>query len=172
MSIKSLKSMLSVYALALFIIVPSIQAEELSADQQVAGLEKMCKEAASAIKNRQAKKSLYLRLGGESKIRTFSTLLYAAHKSNDKISHFFVDSESGPVIENLTKFLVVGTGGKGEYKQPSMENVHRNMKIRNEDFLAAGADVQSTMKGLEYGENEIQEMVCALVSFIPVVVTR
>lgn len=169
---KPFKSMLAVLALALFIVVPSVQAKEASADEQVAGLEKMCKEATPAMQERQAKESLYLRLGGEEKIRTFSTLLYDAHKRNKEIGHFFVDSESGPVIENVTKFLVVGTGGGGEYKQKSMKGVHRDMKIRNADFLSAGVDVQNVMKELNYGDNEIQEVVCALVSFIPVVVTR
>ena len=51
-----------------------------------------------------------------------------------------------------------------------MSTVHKQMKITNSDFLSAGGDVQAVMKELNYGDDEIQEVVCALVSFVPVVV--
>ncbi len=37
------------------------------------------------------------------------------------------------------------------------------MKLTNADFMTAGADVIQAMKNLEYGQNEIDEVVCALV---------
>ena len=53
-----------------------------------------------------------------------------------------------------------------------MGTAHRSLKITNADFLAAGGDVNGVMKAMKYGENETQEVVCALVSFVPVVVVQ
>jgi hypothetical protein len=51
-----------------------------------------------------------------------------------------------------------------------MAQVHEQFGISYSDFLSAGGDVQTVMKGLGYGEEEIQEAVCFLVSFVPQVV--
>jgi hemoglobin len=138
--------------------------------EQVVGLQTMCKESEQAIKERQSKISLYDRLGGREKIGTFATNLYHSHKNNKQIGHMFKHVQEKPFIGHVTEFLVVGTGGKGKYTGRDMESVHKKLKITNSDFLSAGGDVQDTMKALNYGDNEIQEVICALVSFIPVVV--
>ena len=138
--------------------------------EKVADLQNMCKESASAMKERQAKTSLYSRLGEREKIKIFAENLFVAHKNNEHIGYMFSTVKKEPFVRNVTEFLVVGTGGKGKYNGGDMSTVHKNLNISNSDFLSAGGDVQVVMKGLNYGENEIQEVVCALVSFIPVVV--
>ncbi len=140
--------------------------------EKVAGLEKMCKEASVAIKERQAKSSLYSRLGERKKITVFVEKLYVAHKNNQQIGHMFKHVPSVPFIKNVTEFLVVGTGGQGKYMGRDMSSAHKDLKVTNTDFLAAGGDVQQVMKELNYGDNEIQEVVCALVNFVPVVVVN
>lgn len=141
-----------------------------SAADQVAGLQKMCTESTAAMKARQDKKSLYERLGKRKGINNFFTHLLPEHRANKKIAHLFKHSDDKKVIAHSTDFLVAGSGGPNKYKGRNMEKVHAHLKITNADFLAAGEDVQITMKKLGYGENEIQEVVCALVSFIPQVV--
>lgn len=141
-----------------------------SASEQVLGLQTMCKESAPAMKARQEKKSLYERLGKREGINRFFTHLLPAHRANKKIAHLFQNSDDKKVIAHSTDFLVTGSGGPASYKGRSMGKVHAHLKITNEDFLEAGGDVQRVMKKLGYGENEIQEVVCALVSFIPQVV--
>lgn len=140
--------------------------------EQVAGIQKSCTEATDAMKGRQAAKSLYERLGKEEKIKQFSAKIYEAHKSNQKIGHLFEKIQKGPFVDRVSKFLITGTGGPGKYTGRGMKEVHQAMKITHEDFLAAGGDVQSVMKELSYSENEVQEVVCALVSFVPEVVTQ
>ena len=141
----------------------------LTAKEQVAGLKKMCQKAASVMKKRQATNSLYNRLGGEENIRLFSTKLYQLHRSNKKIGHFFKYASEKKFVDNVTKFLVKNSGGGGEYSK-NMETVHQSMNITHADFLVAGGDVKQVMKEMGHGENEIQEAVCFLTSFVPVVV--
>lgn len=169
---KSLKSTLSVFALALFLVVPALQANEATPDEEVAGLEKMCKESGPAMQKRQAEKSLYLRLGGETRIRTLSTLIYAAHHRNPAFGDMLKYVESEPFVENVAMFLVTGTGGEGKYEGKNMKDAHSHLNMTNSDFLAAGVDVTNSMKELGHGENEIQEVICSLVSFIPDVVIK
>lgn len=145
---------------------------ELSAKEQVDGVAKMCAENADAMKQRQAEKSLYSRLGEREGIAEFSKRLYVQHKANEKIGHYFVDIPQEPFVSHVTEFLVTNSGGEGNYSGPSMGQVHANLNISHEDFLIAGGDVQKVMKELGAGENEIQEAVCFLVSFVPTVVTN
>lgn len=142
----------------------------LSPQAQVAAIEAMCISSADAMKQRQADQSLYLRLGGRDGIKELSTRLYAAHVSNKDIGHMFEHVAREPFIERVTNFLVAHSGGEGPYHGRSMAQVHEQLGISYSDFLAAGGDVQTVMKGLGHGEEEIQEAVCFLVSFVPQVV--
>lgn len=169
---QSLKSALAVSVLSLILVVPALQANEATPAEEVAGLQKMCSESGSAMKKRQAEKSLYLRLGGEERIRTLSTLIYAAHHRNPAFGDMLKYIESEPFVENVTMFLVTGTGGEGKYEGRNMKDAHSHLNITNADFLAAGSDVTNSMKELGHGENEIQEVICALVSHIPEVVIK
>ena len=144
----------------------------LSVEEQAAGATKMCSDNASAIAQRQASKSLYSRLGERPGIEAFTTNLYAAHRANTDIGHFFEHVPEQPFIKNVTDFVVVNSGGGGKYTQRDMTTVHKSLGITLGDFLAAGSDVQSVLADLGRGENEIQEVICFLVSLAPTVVTK
>jgi len=149
----------------------STEKHELSAKEQVDGIGKICAENADAMQKRQAEKSLYSRLGEREGIATFSKRLYAEHKANEKIGHYFTHVPQEPFVSNVTEFLVANSGGGSEYNGRSMAQAHANLKISYEDFLSAGGDVQKVMKELGAGENEIQEAICFLTSFVPTVIT-
>lgn len=140
--------------------------------EQVAGLQKMCADSGEAIKARQAQKSLYIRLGKRAKIKVWAGKLLATHSKNKKIGHMFVHVKKDVFVRNVTDFLVAGTGGKANYRGKDMATAHKNLNVTNGDFLSAGGDVQSVMKEMKYGENEIQEVLCSLASFIPVVIVQ
>jgi hemoglobin len=140
--------------------------------EQVAGLQKMCADNALAIQQRQTEKTLFERLGKEPKIQTLAEKIFGAHSKNAKIGHFFTRVKKDSFVKNVADFLVVGTGGKAEYKGKDMASAHQDFKITNGDFLAAGGDVKAVMVEMGYGENEVQEVVCALTAFVPVVVVQ
>jgi hemoglobin len=167
-----MKQLLSLFFVIILASCATPKEKSNTEAEQVAGLQTMCKESEGAIKERQAKNSLYDRLGGREKIGTFALNLFHSHKNNKQIGHMFKHVQEKPFVGHVTEFLVVGTGGKGNYTGRDMESVHKHLKITNAAFLSAGGDVQATMKALNYGDNEIQEVVCALVSFIPDVVVQ
>jgi hemoglobin len=172
MNTKSVGLLIAGVSLALLSLSASAETAQPTDAEQVAGIQKMCTDASADMQKRQAEKSLYDRLGGEQKIQTLARKIIEAHQKNPKISPMFANIDKAKVVQHVTEFLVVGTGGKGSYTGKDMVSVHRSMNITNGDFLAAGGDVQGVMKEMEYGANEIQEIVCALTSFVPVVVVQ
>ncbi len=146
-------------------------AETPSADEQVKGLEQMCEENAEARTARHAEKTLYERLGKEEGINRLTDELVRIHLQNDKIKHLFDGLDPDQVSKRVADFMISGMGGPAVYKnRPTLPDSHRHMKLTNADFMAAGADMIQTMKNLEYGQNEIDEVVCALVALRPMVV--
>lgn len=150
----------------------SAEKPRLSIDEQAAGVTKMCSENAIAIQQRQKAQSLYSRLGERPGIKTFATNLYASHRQNSDIGHFFKNVPEEPFVKNVTDFVVVNSGGGGEYTQRDMPTVHKDLGITLGDFLVAGGDVQSVMTDLGHGENEVQEVICFLASLAPTVITK
>jgi truncated hemoglobin YjbI len=149
---------------------PAPEPAPVSAKAQVAAIEADCLKAADAMKQRQAAKSLYLRLGSRDGIQELSTRLYAAHAANKQIGHMFEHVAREPFVERVTNFLAAHSGGGGTYEGRTMAQVHERLNISYDDFLSAGGDVQSVMKDLGHGDEEIQEAVCFLVTFVPQVV--
>ena len=141
-------------------------------DEQVAELEAMCAEAAEAMVARQAEASLYDRVGGRDGIHDVVVDTVARHQANDQLSHFMEGVDTENLISHVTDFLVVATGGEGEYTGRSMVDTHADMGLSNVDFLAAGDDLGAAMDGAGWGENEKQELLCAFVGLRSEVVTR
>ena len=141
------------------------------ADAQVLDLEKMCAETAGARSARHVEKTLYERLGKEDGILMLIKELVRLHKENEAIAHLFKGLDDDLVAKRVTDFMVSGTGGPDIYRnRPTLPDSHRHMKLTNADFMTAGADVIQAMQNLHYGQDEIDELVCVLVSLRPMVV--
>jgi len=135
-----------------------------SADEQVAALEAMCAANADERAARHAKTPLFDRLGGEEGIHTLMKEVIRLHIENDKISYMFHDLDADKVAEHVALFVISGIGGPQVYDGPDLKTSHADMGLTNDDFMNAGVDVIQAMKNLGYGQEEIDEMVCILVS--------
>jgi hemoglobin len=161
-----MKHVITAALLALTTACPAVAAAEASPspDEQVAGLEQMCDGNAAARAERHAARSLYERLGKEEGIHRLTTEIVRLHLANDQISHIFEGSYPEAVAGRVADFMVSGMGGPQVYtNRPTLSDSHRHMRLTNADFLAAGGDVIQAMKNLDYGQDEIDEVVCALV---------
>lgn len=134
-----------------------------SADEQVASLEAMCAANADAMSARHAETSLYERLGGEEKIHEITRELMRVHLENPDVAYRLDGLDVDKVAHRVALFIISGTGGPAVYNGPELKATHAHMKLTNADFVAAGGDVVQAMKNLGYKQNEIDEMVCALV---------
>jgi hemoglobin len=142
-----------------------------TADQQVKSLEQMCEDSASARSARHAEKTLYERLGKEKGINAITTEIVRLHRLNPAIKHHLEGGDDAALAKHVADFMVSGMGGPNIYtNRPSLTDSHRHLKLTNADFMAAGGDVMQAMKNLGHGQNEIDEVVCALVGLRSLVV--
>jgi hemoglobin len=135
-----------------------------SPDQQVAGLEASCAASAAERASRHARTPLYQRLGGEPGIHAITREVVRLHLQNPPIRHYFEKLDPDAVAKRVAEFIISGTGGPRVYQGPDLTTSHRSMKLTNRDFVLAGGDVVQAMKNLKYGQEEIDEVVCTLVS--------
>lgn len=145
---------------------------EPTPDEQVAGLEQMCAEAGAAIESRQAESTLYDRIGGREGIQIVVADTVQRHLVNEQIKHLLDGVDTDNLVAQVTDFLVVATGGEGEYSGRGMAEAHAHLELTNADFLAAGSDLGAAMESAGWGEDEKQELLCAFVSLRGEVVVR
>jgi hemoglobin len=145
---------------------------ELTPDEQVAELEQMCAEAGSAMEARQTESTLFERVGGREGLRIVVEDTVRRHLVNEQIKHLLEDVDTDRLVTLVTDFLVVSTGGEGDYHGRNMADAHAHLELTNADFLAAGSDLGAAMEGAGWGEDERQELLCAFVGLRGEVVTR
>ena len=133
-------------------------------EEQMAGLTKMCTDSAGDRAERQEKDPLYDRLGGYDKIHTMVLEVIRLHNENDQIKHTMEGVDEEALAKHLTDFISAGTGGTAEYSGRNLYDSHAHLELTDADFLSAGGDIMEAMTNLEYGENEINDFVCILVS--------
>lgn len=145
-------------------VTSAVAGDAPSVTEQMAGMKKMCADTAEARAQRQAADPLYNRLGGYDKIHQFTTEVVRLHNENEDIKVMFEHVDSEKLAQHVADFVSAGTGGTAEYTGRAMPAAHSKLRLTDADFLSAGGDIVTAMKTMGYGENEIQEMVCILVS--------
>lgn len=138
--------------------------------EQVVELEAMCAAHGEAMAARHAETPLFERLGGEEKIHALLVEIVRLHDDNPALAEIMEGIDREKLIHGVSTFLVAATGGPPRYEGRSMHEAHAHLELTNADFMAAGKDVMKAMQNKGYGEAEIQEIVCALVSLRPQVV--
>ena len=134
-------------------------------EEQIHGLEQMCTASAEARAKRHEEKSLYERLGKDEKIHELTKEVVRLHLENENLDRVMGMTEDYDLLaKRVAQFMISGMGGPVVYKdRPTLTASHEHLKLTDADFLAAGGDVIQAMKNLGYGQNEIDEVVCALV---------
>jgi len=135
-----------------------------SVAEQIAGMQAMCAETADARAQRQAEKPLYDRLGGYDRIHEFTREVVRLHFENKALDRIMVGIDGDTLAKRVADFAAAGTGGPQTYTGRSMPAAHEHLHLTDADFLAAGGDIVKAMQTMGYGEDEINEFVCILVS--------
>lgn len=160
-----------VMSLALGMIVVSGALAQTVAEQMT-GLQNMCTASADARVARQAETSPYERLGGYDRILDFCKEIVRLHRINPDFEVMVRHVDGDKLARNVADFISAGTGGDATYSGRSLPASHSLLRLTDADFLSAGADVMTAMKNKGYGQNEIDEMVCILVSLKDQVVLK
>ena len=147
-------------------------ADAPTADVQMEGLVKMCAGSAEAREQRHAEQPLFFRLGGSDRIHELTTEIIRLHNINPDFERFMGDVDGEELASNVADFMSTGMGGPDVYTGRDMASSHAHLELSNADFLSAGSDVTKAMHNLGYGEEEIQEVICILVSMKDLVITK
>jgi hemoglobin len=132
--------------------------------EQIGGLQQMCADTAEARTQRQADQPLYERLGGYDRIHEFVREVVRLHFENDALDRIMVGVDGEKLAKNVADFAASGTGGPQTYTGRDMPSAHAHLELTDADFLQAGGDIVKAMQTMGYGQNEIDEFVCILVS--------
>jgi hemoglobin len=132
--------------------------------EQISGMQAMCADTEQARAQRQADDALYNRLGGYDRILELTTEVVRLHFENDALDRVMVDVNGEVLAKRVADFAASGTGGPQTYTGRSMPAAHEHLHLTDADFLAAGGDIVKAMQTMGYGEDEINEFVCILVS--------
>lgn len=152
---------------SLVVLVPVVFAsvdKEPTTAEKMNGLQEMCASTAEARTERQAADSLYNRLGGYDRILELTTAIVANHRVNEEINRVMEGVDDELLAKHVADFVAAGTGGTAEYTGRDLPSSHAHMKLTDADFLSAGGDIVKAMNSMEYGQNEIDEFLCILVS--------
>lgn len=146
--------------------------EAPTVDEQMAGVVQMCADSEAARVERQTAEALYFRLGEYDGIHGITTEIVRLHNINPDFVRFMGDIDGEKLAKDVADFVSTGTGGPKVYTGRDMPSAHAHLELSNADFLSAGNDVMAAMQNKGYGEAEIQEMICILVSMKDLVITR
>ncbi|MBC8425274.1 group 1 truncated hemoglobin [bacterium] len=146
--------------------------EAPAVEEQMTALVDMCKGSVKDRTARHAEKPLYERLGGYDRILELTTEIVRLHGINEEIKHTLKGVDRKALAKHVADFIAAGTGGTAEYTGRDMPSSHAHLELTDAHFLAAGSDVMKGMKSMEYGQEEIDEIICILVSLKDQVVFR
>jgi hemoglobin len=141
-------------------------------DEQMDGLVQMCADTEQARAERHAAKPLFERLGGYDRVHELTTEIIRLHTINPDFDRFMGDVDGEELATSVADFISTGTGGPDVYLGRDMRSAHAHLELSDADFLSAGSDVTKAMHNIGYGEDEVQEMICILVSMKDLVITR
>lgn len=108
------------------------------------------------------KRSLYDRLGGQDAITAVVEDFVNNAATNDKIKHFFTNTDAKNLKAKLVEQICEATGGPCKYTGKDMRTVHTGMKITEEDFNALVGDLVKALEKHKVGEREKNELLTAL----------
>jgi hypothetical protein len=94
------------------------------------------------------------------------------HFENDALDRIMAGLDGEKLAKNVADFVSTGSGKPKVSTGRDMPTAHARLHLTDADFLAAGGDIVKAMQYMEYGQDEIDEFVCILVSLKDQVVLK
>ncbi|MHC3438374.1 group I truncated hemoglobin [Natrialbaceae archaeon A-gly3] len=115
--------------------------------------------------------TLYERLGGQESIATVVDAFYGRVLEDERVAHFFEDTDMQKQRAHQTQFLSAVAGGPVEYSGEEMEEAHEGLEIRQEHFDAIAELLEETMIEFDVGQQEREQVLEAFASYKDEVIT-
>jgi truncated hemoglobin YjbI len=108
---------------------------------------------------KEAKATLYERLGGEPGVRKIVNDVLNKNLSNPHIGYYFQNVDMNRLKQLVFEFFSMGIGGPHQYTGRDMLSVHSGLNINEKDFEIANDDTIRALKENGVGEAEINEVI-------------
>lgn len=116
--------------------------------------------------------TLYERLGGDVAIRRAVEVFYQKVLGDARLAPFFKNIDLDRLYRHQAAFLSQVTGGPKMYSGRGMAQAHARLAITQRDFDAVAYHLTETLHELNAPEEVIGELVSAVASLSPQIVTR
>jgi len=107
-------------------------------------------------------KSLYERIGGEAAVDAAIPVFYKKILADERINHFFKDTEMPRLMSHQKMFLTMALGGSNRYSGRGMRSAHAGLVtqgLNDSHFNAVAENLVSTLQELGVQKTEIDEIV-------------
>ncbi|WP_435179799.1 group I truncated hemoglobin [Halorussus sp. AFM4] len=115
--------------------------------------------------------TLYERLGGREAIAAVVESFYERVLDDERVAHFFEDTDVASLRAHQTRFLAAAAGGPVEYDGADMETAHAHLDIREEDFEVIAVHLDEAMASFDVPPAERDEVLTAVGELEPAVVS-
>ncbi len=114
--------------------------------------------------------TLYERLGGEDSIAAVVDSFYERVLADERVAHFFEDTDMQKQRAHQTQFLSSIAGGPVTYTGTEMDEAHEHLDIHQEHFDAIAELLEETMVEFEIDESDRNEVLEAFAQYEDAVV--
>ncbi|WP_301171894.1 group I truncated hemoglobin [Brevibacillus nitrificans] len=101
--------------------------------------------------------TFYDKYGGEETIAKVVDYFYDLILADEKVNHFFKDTDMEKQRRHQTKFISYALGGPNQYTGQSMAKVHAGMNLQPEHFDAIVNHLQAALEHFGVGAGDIDD---------------
>lgn len=115
--------------------------------------------------------TLYERLGGRDAISAVVEEFYDRVLDDQRVEHFFEDTDVSALRAHQTQFLASVTGGPVEYDGADLSTAHAHLDIGGRDFEIIATHLDESLASFDVPESEREEVVAAVAELEPAIVS-
>ncbi|MGC5326188.1 group I truncated hemoglobin [Brevibacillus sp. SYSU BS000544] len=103
--------------------------------------------------------TIYEKVGGEQAIAQIVDTFYEKVLADDRVNHFFKDTDMDKQREHQAKFISHALGGPNQYSGQSMAKAHEGMNLQHEHFDAIVQHLTSALLQHKVSESDVREAI-------------
>lgn len=123
-----------------------------------------CSDACRTKFQAEREASLYHRLGGKAAIDAAVERFYEKVLSDERVNFFFDDVNMNTQRRKQKEFLSFAFGSPVAWTGKDMRAAHKNLDLKESDFMAIAENLQATLEELKIDEKLIAEVMAIAAS--------
>lgn len=101
---------------------------------------------------------LYDQIGGRDAVEVIVDDFYDSVLGDERINHYFADQDMTDLRAHQIQFISSVTGGPVDYGGADMREAHAHLNLREEDFQAVAAHLETALRDNGVSEENIEQI--------------